>query len=190
MPTLALSSNDDNAFICAQYPTGESGRAIAFVNDGAAIGGNGSDNDNYQTINAGISGALMGGTVNVAAGGYNEDITVNKTLIVSGAGFATTIITGPIGGPGSTVTVTGNNTEIRGFTITRAGNNVPQWNDPGLNTAGISVQGTSITGMNVHDNRITGNRTGIDINNSMATQSATTSSQTIERDRFAIRQTI
>lgn len=164
---LNLSTNNDNGFICAQYAGGENGRANAFVDDGAAPGGNGSDNANYSTINAGIAGALTGGTVNVAAGGYNEDVAANKSVIISGAGFASTIVTGPIGGASSsTFAVTANNVEIRGFTITRAGNNVPQWTDPNLNSAGVSVQGQAISGLLLHDNRITGMRTGIDINNS------------------------
>lgn len=166
-PTLALSANNDNGFICAQYPGGEFGRATAYVDDSASPNGNGSDNDNYQSINAGIAGVLTGGMVSVASGGYNEDVAVNKSVTVSGAGFASTIVTGPIGGASaSTFAVTANNVEIRGFTITRAGNNVAQWNDPNLNTAGVSVQGTSITGMLLHDNRIAGMRTAIDINNS------------------------
>ena len=83
-----------------------------------------------------------------------------------GQDHSTTILSGAIGGLGSTIQVTANNVEIAGLTITRDGNNVAQWNDPGLNSAGIAVQGTAISGMLVHDNIISGNRTGIDINNS------------------------
>ncbi|MEO6393533.1 MAG: cohesin domain-containing protein, partial [Pyrinomonadaceae bacterium] len=165
-PILALSAANDNAFICQQYGPLENGRANAFVDDGSAPGGNGSDNANYNSINAAVAGALTGGTVTVAAGTYNEDVSVTKTLKVFGAGPVGTTIVGQIGGIGSTISITGNNVEISGFTITRAGNNVGQWNDPNLNTAGISVQGTSITGMLIHDNLITGMRTAIDINNS------------------------
>ncbi|MBS1793306.1 MAG: right-handed parallel beta-helix repeat-containing protein [Acidobacteria bacterium] len=163
---LAMSTANDNAFICAQYAGGENGRAVAYVDDNAGLGGNGSDNANYQSINAGIAGALAGGTVQVAAGGYNEDVTVTKSVIVSGAGASSTTVTGPIGGSGSTIAVAANNVEIRGFKITRAGNNVTDWNNPGLKVIGVSVQGTGITGMNLHDNLITGNRNGVDINNS------------------------
>src|SRR5204863_376688 len=77
-----------------------------------------------------------------------------------------TMVSGPIGGPGTTMQVAANNVTIAGFTITRAGNNTTDWNNPGLNTAGISVQGQAVTGMLVRDNIVTGNRTGIDVNNS------------------------
>lgn len=165
-PLLALSTANDNAFICAQYVGGENGRATAYVNDGAGPGGNGSDNTNYLTINDGIAGALIGGTVQVAAGTYNEDVTVNKTVKVLGAGPIGTTVRGPIGGAGNTTfLVTANNVEIAGFTITRAGNNTTDWNDPNLNIPGVALQG-AVTGMLLRDNLITGMRTGIDINNS------------------------
>jgi hypothetical protein len=165
-PLIGLSQDNDNAFICQQYGALENGRAVAYVNDGAGPGGNGSDNANYNSINAAIAGTLIGGTVSVAGGTYNEDVTVGKTVKVLGAGAVSTTVSGPIGGPASTFAVTGNNVEISGFTITRAGNNTTDWNNANLNTAGVSVQGLAVTGMLLHDNRFTGNRTGIDINNS------------------------
>ncbi len=165
-PLLTLSTNNDNAFVCAQYAGGENGRATAYVNDGAAPGGNGSDNANYQSINTAVAGALNGGTVSVAAGTYNEDVTVGKSVKVIGAGATGTTVSGPIGGGASTFAIAANNVEISGFTITRAGNNLTDWNDPGLNSAGVSVQGLAISGLLFHDNTITGMRTGIDINNS------------------------
>ena len=39
-------------------------------------------------------------------------------------------------------------------------------NNPNLNSAGVAIQGLGITGVVVHDNLITGNRTGIDVNDS------------------------
>jgi hypothetical protein len=162
---VALSTANDNAFICAQYTGGENGRAVAYVDSTPSLG-NGSDNQNYTTIQEGINGALSGGTVQVAAGGYNEDVNVNKPLTLSGAGADSTSITGPIGGDGTTVRISASNVEVRGFTITRAGNNTTDWNNAGLNSAGMAIQGQAITGANIHDNYITGNRTAIDVNNS------------------------
>ncbi len=163
-PILALSAANDNAFICQQYGALENGRATAYVDDGAGPSGNGSDNANYNSINTAIAGTLIGGTVSVAAGTYNEDVSVGKTVKLSGAGPVGTTIIGPIGGSASTISVAANNVEVSGFTITRAGNNTTDWNDPNLNIPGVSVQGLSITGMLIHDNLITGMRTGIDIN--------------------------
>lgn len=162
---LAMSQANDNAFICAQYATGENGRATAYVDDGAAANGNGSDNTNYQTITAGIAGALTGGTVSVAGGTYNEDVAVGKTVKVQGAGPVGTTVVGPIAGTGSsTFAISASNVEISGFTITRAGNTAADWNNPNLNSAGVSVQGLTLTGLLLHDNLITGMRSGIDIN--------------------------
>src|ERR1044072_6083114 len=82
------------------------------------------------------------------------------------AGAGSTNIRGPIGGPGTTVQISANNGTVGGFTVTRLGNNTTDWNDPGLNSAGFAIQGLAITGATIRDNTITGNRTGIDINNS------------------------
>ncbi len=119
------------------------------------------------SIQRGVDLAIGGDTVNVAAGTYVDDVNVNKSLLITGAGVANTTISGAIGGSsGSTVAIAASNVEIRNFKITREGNTVAQWNDPNLNSAGISIQGQAITGASIHDNLITGNRTGIDINNS------------------------
>ena len=123
--------------------------------------------DAFATIQAGVNAVAAGGTVNVAAGTYDEDVTIsNAGLQLLGAGAGVTNIRGPIGGPGTTVIVAANNVTVAGFTITRLGNNTTDWNNSGLNTAGIAVQGTAVTGMLIRDNVLTGNRTAIDINNS------------------------
>jgi parallel beta-helix repeat protein len=125
--------------------------------------------DSFATIQGGIDGVAAPGTVNVAgfATAYNEDVNVNKVGVnLLGAGPATTTISGPIGGAGTTVTISANNATIAGFTVTRDGNNTTDWNNPGLNSAGFAIQGLAITGATIRDNTITGNRTGIDINNS------------------------
>ena len=123
--------------------------------------------DAFATIQEGINGAAAAGTVYVGAGLYVEDVTLNAAgLRLIGAGADTTTLSGPKGGSGSTVSIAANNVEVAGFTITREGNNVTDWNDPTLNTAGISIQGQIRTGNVIHDNILTGNRTGIDINNS------------------------
>ncbi|MBK8316606.1 MAG: hypothetical protein IPL01_22375 [Acidobacteria bacterium] len=121
--------------------------------------------DAFATVQGGVDGVAASGQVIVYAGTYVEDVTINKSITVTGAGVATTTISGAIGGLGSTVAIAANNVEFKGFKITRQGNSAATWNDP-LNSAGISIQGQAITGANIHDNLITQNRTGIDINNS------------------------
>ncbi len=116
------------------------------------------------SITRGVAAVNAGGTVNVAAGTYAEDVNLNKSVSLIGAGAASTAIQGVIGGDSATVRVNANNVTVAGFTITRQGNNTTDWNNAGLNSAGIAVQG-AFTGTVVHDNILTGNRTGIDINN-------------------------
>ena len=111
------------------------------------------------------SDTLNGHTIDVGPGTYDESVNVNKSLSLIGAGAGSTTIRGPIGGDSATVRVAANNATIAGFTITRSGNNPVDWNNAGLKSAGIATQG-AVTGMTVRDNILTGNRTGIDINNS------------------------
>ena len=120
------------------------------------------------SIQRAINAAGSNYTVHVGPGTFIEDVSANKTgLKLIGSGVASTTLKGAIGGPsGSTIAVAANNVEISNFHITRDGNNPANWYNAGLNSAGISVQGQTILNLLVHDNLITGNRTGIDVNNS------------------------
>ncbi len=118
------------------------------------------------SIQRGVDAASTGFTVNVASGSYNEDVAVNKQVTLLGAGYGSTSVSGPIGGPGATMQVTASNAVIDGFAITRDGNNTTDWNNAGLNSAGIAIQGLAITAVEVRNCSLYGNRTGIDINNS------------------------
>src|SRR6185503_13084464 len=79
--------------------------------------------DAFATINGGVTAVAVGGTVNVAAGTYNEDVGLGKAVTVQGAGAGVSIVSGPIGGAGSTFAISVSGVVVDGFTITRDGNN-------------------------------------------------------------------
>lgn len=120
----------------------------------------------YCSIQAAINDPLTvnGHTITVSAGLYNEDVSINKQVTLLGAGYASTTISGPIGGGGATIQVAAAGVVVDGFSITRDGNNPADWNGA-LNVAGIAVQGlTSFA--EIRNCNFYGNRNAIDINNS------------------------
>jgi CSLREA domain-containing protein len=152
--------------------------AITYVDDDWSVLSPGTDPDGagpanaigydaFDTIQEGIDAVAASGQVSVYAGTYDEDLNANNAGVrIIGAGAGSTNIRGPQGGPGTTVAITASNVTLAGFTITRLGNNTTDWNAPDLNSAGVAIQGQAVTGALIRDNIITGNRTGIDINNS------------------------
>lgn len=131
------------------------------IDKGAFVEGGGA----WASIQAAIEAAPVGAVVNVLSGTYNEDVVINKTLTLSGAGASTTTISGPIGGGSATVRLDASNVVLEGFTITRAGNNPTDWN-LALNGAGVAIQTQTYSGNIIRNNVITGMRTAIDINDS------------------------
>ena len=132
---------------------------------GNNLNGGTSPADAKLTVAAGVTQVSPGGTVIVAAGTYNEDVDLTKSLTLQGAGIDQSYLVGPAGGQGSTVRVGAADITIEGFTITRAGNALATWVDPTLNSAGIAIQSQG-NFAEIRNNKLTGNRTGIDINNS------------------------
>ncbi len=135
-------------------------------------------NNDYVTVNSfvapnvtaaiqrGIDAASGGFTVNVGPGIFIEDVIANKQVTLLGSGLANTTISGAIGGAdGATVRIAAAGVIVDGFKITREGNNTTDWNNPNLNSAGVAVQGLTVWA-EIRNNLITGNRTGIDVNNS------------------------
>jgi parallel beta-helix repeat protein len=169
------------------------GRGNSPITCGNTISGNSFMGNGLDERNVGLSGGLVentntgeffcsiqaaiddpetldGHAITVGTGTYIEDVNVNKAnLTISGADAATTIVSGPAGGDGGTFRVAASGVTIEGFTITREGNNTTDWNDPNLNFAGVAIQGQT-NNATIRENIITGNRTGIDINNSNGNQ--------------------
>jgi nitrous oxidase accessory protein NosD len=120
--------------------------------------------DEKLTIQAAVTQVNAGGTVHVAAGTYHEDVTILKSLSLLGSGIDVSNVSGVSGGGSATIQVGASGVLIDGFTITRDGNTVATWNDP-LNSAGVAVQGLT-NSAEIRNSKFTGNRSGIDINNS------------------------
>ncbi|MCL4200863.1 MAG: autotransporter-associated beta strand repeat-containing protein [Pirellulaceae bacterium] len=79
--------------------------------------------DDHSTIQAALDAAADGDTIEVAAGTYNEDILVTKSLTLqSTSGRDVTFINGQTAGYGGAVAVALNvsNVTLKGFTITEA----------------------------------------------------------------------
>lgn len=161
--TIGVSSNDTTYDFEAETAC----TAVCYVD--AATGNNAFGGDTpataKKTIQAAVTQVNPGGTVHVAAGTYHEDVTVPKTLSLLGAGIDISTVSGVSGGGSATIQVGAGNVLIDGFTITRDGNTVATWNDPGLNSAGVAVQGLT-NNAEIRNSKLTGNRNAIDINNS------------------------
>jgi parallel beta-helix repeat protein len=106
--------------------------------------------DDYPTIQAAVNAAYAGDTINVAAGRYTEQVSVNQSLTLAGAGAGSTTIQAPaelVNDPDDAKTIvlfTGAITaEISGFTIQGPVN--------GLNF-GIYVRDGATA--NIHDNTV------------------------------------
>jgi hypothetical protein len=114
-----------------------------------------------RTIQAAVNQASAGGSVIVAAGTYTEavNITQNNLTLIGTSGPQSTTIVGPRPSvvPGAdTLTFSASDALVDGFTITRAGNSVAEWND--ARTQGVTFNGTG----NILRNAIvTGNRNGV-----------------------------
>ena len=85
----------------------------------AAIAGPDSlmDTDCFTTIQAGIAAVADGGTVNVAAGIYTEQITINKSLDLIGAGESNTTILAPAIRTNSVTRSTNRGVEINDYVV-------------------------------------------------------------------------
>jgi parallel beta-helix repeat protein len=81
----------------------------------------GSGGGNYTTIQAAISAANSGDTIYVYNGTYNENLNINKRLILIGEDNSTTKIKGT--GGGDVIYVASNKVVIKGFTINNSGTN-------------------------------------------------------------------
>src|SRR5205085_254411 len=67
-------------------------------------------------IQRGVNVASSGNTVHVEAGSYNNDVTIGvSNLSLIGDGQASTTVSGPIGGSGTTIAIAASNVQVAGF---------------------------------------------------------------------------
>lgn len=122
----------------------------------------------FATIQKGVTGVDVGGTVNVRAGMYNENVQINKTVTLRGAQAGVDARTRP-GTPASesmianAIAVNANNVAIDGFTI-QGGDN--SGGDLGT---GIYLVSTS-SGYQIRNNIVQNNVFGLYLNSGGATQ--------------------
>lgn len=122
------------------------------VGDGAGTAGN-----PFTTIAAAMAAAAASGdTIMVAAGSYNENVVVNKSVILQGAGSGVTTITG-IAGAAGTIEVATNtsNVTIDGFKV--VGFDGP----PGIERAAIYLTGPSSNITISHNNVVANGDSGL-----------------------------
>ncbi|MCA0234657.1 MAG: right-handed parallel beta-helix repeat-containing protein [Bacteroidetes bacterium] len=119
--------------------------------------------ENFCSIQAAINDAdtQNGHTITVAAGTYNEDITLNKSVVIQGASRTTTIINGSCASGNATVYFSVANATLKNVTVTRNFSNLTEWNNCVKNN-GILIAGAG-TGATVDNVLVTGNRNGIAI---------------------------
>ena len=120
---------------------------MRFVDDDADPGGDGSRERPYQKIQDALDSSVDGGIVIVASGTYDEEPTVDITILMTGAGPDTTEIRGD--GNGNVMTINAKNVTVTGFKVTGSGS----WPD-----SGIAVKGDHAT---IHNNTLEGNGYGI-----------------------------
>jgi len=106
----------------------------------------------FKTIQAGVNAVAAGGAVHVAAGTYNENVTVSKNLSLDGiqAGVAAADASTSVARTGSessvsSITVTSGGVDVNGFTFTNAGNQVT-----------VSSASTALSGVVIRNNIFSG----------------------------------
>ena len=93
--------------------------------------------DNYGTIQEAIDQAVESDTIFVRQGTYNENLTITKSLFLTGENSITTIIDG--GNNGTGILVQADNVTVHGFTVKNGDSPTPYYYTTASNTHGIHL---------------------------------------------------
>ncbi len=111
--------------------------------------------DAFGTIESGINAVAPGGTLNVAAGTYIEQVAIDQSVNLIGAGQSSTTIQAPAGLSGDEIEITGGaSVSLSGITV-----------NPVSSLTGIDVNGASLAANAI---AVTGFATGISVENAGA----------------------
>ena len=101
-------------------------------------------------IQEGVNDAATGGTVNVTAGTYAENVTINKNLTLAGApGDPQTSIIQAAGETGVAISAPATTVTVKGLKITGAANGVTATGQTTLNLADLTLTGNTTSGGSV-----------------------------------------
>ncbi len=117
---VTVSANNNDAIIENQHTSYPSFILSIVHVDASVTSGNGSILEPYKTIMEALPRVAEGGKILVASGTYNENVLLNKSVTVQGAGPANTILT-PIAGAEGTgigVTISADNAKLKDLKIT------------------------------------------------------------------------
>jgi len=162
-----LSEGTNNILITSRDAVGNESSTITatieydpniYVNAGNITGTeDGTKTHPFNTITEGLIAVSLGKSVMVAAGTYNEQLIISKSITLQGADKETTFISG-IGLNGNLITITADDVTISGFTI------------DGSSSTSIGLYFDSYSSININNNIIQNNSSyGINYANSNPT---------------------
>jgi len=109
--------NEDTGMFILEVKSGFND-TVWYVNDDAKMGGNGSFDNPFQTIQDAINVSFNGDIIRVMPGYYQEILNVNKSVSLQGSGREQTTISGFGEGGGDMIGISVNDVSISGFTVT------------------------------------------------------------------------
>jgi len=105
----------------------------------------------YNTIQKGVNVASVGESVQVTSGTYYENVVINKSLMLKGAGRETTIIDGSGSLLETVVEITADNVSINGFTIRDGGDGINLYMCNGITVSGNAIISNKFEGIAIED---------------------------------------